>query len=424
MLESISLLGSSSGRNAGDAALIAGIMRSVDNACGQRLMWEIPTLRPEFIWRSYENRVRAISMLPWAGTVGMLGIPTYRSLMRTNMTLIYDAMLFDKKLYNPLFNYMSTAWLMLPYAKRKNKILGCYNIGAGPVNTPQGKRMLKDIGNMMDFITVRDEDSLNLLREIGVTNENVLLTADAAISVPASPAPRIDKIIADLGFADVKEFLAINVNSYLNTWAGTGQEALTPEVFAAIYGDGLTRAAEELGVPVLFVCTQHSDIPITKKIQDRLPKTIRTAIFTNEVYGHHEIKGVLGRASLLFAMRLHANILATSAYTPSIALAFQKKVTSYYKRLDLSDCVMSFNDFSAETVYRHLLRGWSERGAIRSKLERHIPYLVQEADKAATLVAAVGRGEDPGRVIRALTNPGSSAGIPTDANGARISAVG
>ena len=93
MLESISLLGSSSGRNAGDAALIAGIMRSVDNACGQRLMWEIPTLRPEFIWRSYENRVRAISMLPWAGTVGMLGIPTYQSLMRTNMTLIYDAMI-------------------------------------------------------------------------------------------------------------------------------------------------------------------------------------------------------------------------------------------------------------------------------------------------------------------------------------------
>ena len=416
MIESISLLGSSSGRNAGDAALIAGIMSSIDQACGRRLLFEIPTFRPEFIWRSYENRVRPISMLPWSGTAGMLGIPTARSLVRTDMTLIYDAMLFDKKLYNPLFNYMSTAWLMLPWAKRKNKILGCYNIGAGPVNTPQGQKMLKEIGNMMDFITVRDEDSLNLLREIGVTNENILLTADAAISVPASPEKRIDALLAEVGFQGVGEFLAINVNTYLNTWAGTGQDALTPDVFAAIYGDGLTRVVEELNIPVLFVCTQHSDIPITKKIMERLPKSAKTGLFTNLVYGHHDIKGVLSRASLLFAMRLHANILATSAYTPSISLAFQKKVTSWYKRLDLESYVMSFNDFSAETIYRHLIRGWNDRAKIKENLKQHIPFLLAEADKAAQLVAAIDRGEDPGSVIRRLST-GQTASSSRAVNG-------
>ncbi len=409
MLESISLLGSSSGRNAGDAALIAGIMASVDRACGRRLLFEIPTLRPEFIWRSYENRVRPISMLPWAATAGMLGVPTARSLYRTNMTLIYDAMLFDKKLYNPLFNYMSTAWLMLPFAKRAGKILGCYNIGAGPVTTPQGIKMLKEIGNMMDFITVRDEDSLNLLREIGVTNKNVMLTADAAIGLTPSSPERVNSILASLGFQEEKEFLAVNVNTYLNSWAGTGQEAMTPDVFAAIYSEGLVKAVKELNVPLLFVCTQHSDITITRKIMDRLPAGIKTALFTNEKYGHHDIKGVLSRASLLFAMRLHANILASSAFTPSIALAFQKKVTSYYKRLGLERFVLSFNDFSAETVSKHILGGWAEREMMRSTLRQCIPGLIQEADKAAELVAAIDRGEDPASAIRRIDQPRTSA---------------
>ncbi len=45
MINSITLLGSSSGRNAGDAALIAGIIDSVDAACGKEVLWEIPTIK-------------------------------------------------------------------------------------------------------------------------------------------------------------------------------------------------------------------------------------------------------------------------------------------------------------------------------------------------------------------------------------------
>ncbi len=409
MLESITILGSSSGRNAGDAALLAGIMASIDKVHGRRLRYEIPSLRPEFIWRSYENKSRPVSMLPWAGTIGMLGIPTIRSLLRTDMTLIYDAMLFDKKLYNPLFNYMSTARLLLPYAKKAGKILGCYNIGAGPVTTPQGRNMLRDIGNMMDFITVRDQDSIDLLREVGVTNPNMLLTADAAISVKAASDERIDKIMSTFALPTGEEILGINVNSYLNTWAGTGQAALTPDSFADVYAQGLVKALETIKAPVLFVCTQHSDIAITSKVMERLPNNIKCALFTNVEYGHHDIKGVLGRLSMLCAMRLHANILASSAYTPTIALAFQKKVTSYYKRLGLEDCVMSFNDFSAERLTQHLLTGWSNRSRIRQALVQHIPYLMEEADKAAEVVKCVGNGESAGAVIeRIKASSGSS----------------
>ena len=59
MIRSITLLGSSSGRNAGDAALMSGIMDAVDHACQRRLLFEIPTINTEFVWNNYENRVLA-----------------------------------------------------------------------------------------------------------------------------------------------------------------------------------------------------------------------------------------------------------------------------------------------------------------------------------------------------------------------------
>lgn len=110
-IESITLLGSSSGRNAGDAALVGTIMDSIDLACGERLLYEIPSIKPDFIYRSYKNRVRAIGMWPWNLSIKMLGVPTYRSIMRTDLSLVFDAVLFDRSLYNPAFNYLSSLYL-------------------------------------------------------------------------------------------------------------------------------------------------------------------------------------------------------------------------------------------------------------------------------------------------------------------------
>lgn len=400
-VESITILGSSSGRNAGDAALLSGIMDSIDAACGRKLRYEIPSYRPEFIRSSYANDAQPVSMLPWHATVGMFGVPTFRSLRRTDLTIIYDAMLFDRKLFNPLTNYMSTAYLMLPGAKKAGKLLGCFNVGTGPVNTPLGRKMLREIAEMMDFITVREKDSLALLREIGVKNENVVVTADAALNVKPSAKERIDGIMHTLGMENEREILAVNVNAYLNTWAGTSQRALTKEEFADIYAKALDKVAARLGVPLLFVCTQHHDIVITQQVMQRMKSAVKKGIITNVVYSHYDIRGVFERVSMLFAMRLHANILCSAGLTPVCALAFQKKVSSYYALLGLQDYVMSFNDFSAEAIATHVLRSWESRSAMKEKLKEKIPQLQKEALRAATLVSRLVAGKSIDEALQA-----------------------
>ena len=400
MLRSITLLGSSSGRNAGDAALMAGIMDSVDSAVGRRLTYEIPTIKPGFVRETYPNITRPIGLMPWHGSVKMLGLPTLRSILRTDFSLIFDAILFDRSLYNPLFNFLSTLHLLLPLAKKRGKKLGCYNVGVGPVTTPAGRVMLKKLMEMMDFITVRDEDSLELLREMGVENPRMLLTADAALNAGGSTGDRVDAIVRDLGISPEKEILAININRYLNTWASPPTRPLTREEFLGIYADALNEAMGRIDAQLLFVATQHHDIDITEDLMKRITAPVKKALLDNKRYSPYEVKGVMGRASLLVGMRLHAMILGSSALCPIVGLAYQPKVDYYFRSLGLRDYSLSFGDFNASSLSKHIQRGWAERRALKEHVVKRVPVLQREAEKAAAIVAAIDRGESTDRFFR------------------------
>ncbi|GFP32415.1 hypothetical protein HKBW3S42_00720 [Candidatus Hakubella thermalkaliphila] len=100
VLKRITLLGSVSGRNAGDVALIASIMSEIRNLHPE-VTFEIPTINPAFIKKHYSHLVaRPVSMLPWHLSVKMLGLPTFLSVRRADMVLVFDAVLFDRKLFN------------------------------------------------------------------------------------------------------------------------------------------------------------------------------------------------------------------------------------------------------------------------------------------------------------------------------------
>ncbi|MBL7663043.1 polysaccharide pyruvyl transferase family protein [bacterium] len=386
-MKTITLLGSSSGRNAGDAALVAGIMQSIDHALGEKALYEIPTIRPRYIQEEYPFQVRPISMLPWALSIKMLGLPTYRSMLRADMSLIFDAILFDRSLYNPLFNHMSSLYLMLPRIKKAGRKLGCFNVGCGPVTTKHGQKMLREISELMDFITVRDQQSLELLRGIGVKNTNITVTADAALVMDPAPANRVSQILDRLGIKSQTEILAININQYLDTWADKKRGPLGKENFLNIYSAALNRLGAELSVPFMFVSTQHHDVPITKELMTRVTKAKQTVLFSNTEYNHYDMKGVLGKASLLYGMRLHSIILASSALTPVVGLLYQPKVGHYIESIPLRDATISFDDLDADTLYTFLKQSWERRAEIKQTLAQQIPVLQARANLAAALVA-------------------------------------
>jgi polysaccharide pyruvyl transferase WcaK-like protein len=386
-VKTVCLLGSSSGRNAGDAALIGAIMRDLDEAMQVPLRFEVPTTNPKYLEKYYsEHDARAVPIMPWNASVRILGWTTYRAIQRADIILIFDAILFDRSLLNPLFNFMSPLFLMLPRARKRGIKMGMYNVGVGPVSTDLGKHMLRTLVDQMDFITVRDEGSIDVLKEAGAYRDDVILAADAAVNAPYTDAKDTSRRLADQGIETNSDFIAINVNPYIDSWAGATAAGLDKKTFLDIYAASLRVVWEKIKIPYLFVCTQHMDVDITSELQDRLEPEMYIGRFSNRFCGHQDIKGALGRAGLTVGMRLHSIILAASMNVPVVGLAYQPKVEFFLQSNGLEENCLHFKDFSVDTFSSLVLNAWQNRSQIRSHLERRVPELQSAARIPAGLV--------------------------------------
>ncbi|MBN8550561.1 MAG: polysaccharide pyruvyl transferase family protein, partial [Deltaproteobacteria bacterium] len=248
-------------------------------------------------------------------------------------------------------------------------------------------------------VTVRDQNSYDLLRNIGVVDQPILITADAALTMRPASEERVQSIMQSLGFNPGEQILGINVSAYLDSWSGAKREPMGKEKFLATYSSALNRVLAQLGVPVLFVSTQYHDVPLTLELMKRVTVPVKTRHISNREYSHYDIMGVLGRLSLLFGMRLHATILASAGLTPVLALPHQPKVSHYFRTLGIEEYALTFDEYSEENLERHLLKGWSERAKIRALLEKHIPVSRMKALQAARIVAAMSEGKDIARLI-------------------------
>lgn len=379
-METICLLGSSSGRNAGDAALIGAIMADLDQRFGRSLRYEIPTINPSYVKNAYPNNTIPVGMMPWHLSVKMFGLPTYRSILRSDLVLIFDAILFDRSLLNPLFNYMSTLNMILPRARRGGKKMAMYNVGAGPVSTKLGTKMLRNIAELMDFITVRDVESGDILRDVGIADEKIEDAADAALNAPFAAERKTNSILRLNGIEDGVEFIAVNINAYLDTWSEDSR-GISREEFLNSYAGAIDDVWATHKTPFLFVVTQHMDVDIANELSRRVNSAKHFGVLSNRNLNHEEIKAILGRAGLVVGMRLHSIILSASMCTPVVGLEYQPKVKYFMNSVGLGPYSLPFRDFNRENLAGLIEQAWSNRGDMQHHLRHRIPEMQAMAKK-------------------------------------------
>ncbi len=195
--------------------------------------------------------------------------------------------------------------------------------------------MLKSVAERTAFITVRDQDSLDLLAGGWSVESPVRLAADAALNAPALPLAEVELILRAAGWTPSQPKLGININRYLATWASAGRVSMGREAFLNVFAEALAGFHREVPVPMVFVISRHHDAEITQALMQRLPCTVKAAMIDNRRHDYVAVKGVLRHLDLLCGMRLHSLILASSECTPVVGITYQPKVAYYFRELGL-----------------------------------------------------------------------------------------
>ncbi|MDD2943602.1 MAG: polysaccharide pyruvyl transferase family protein, partial [bacterium] len=266
---SLTILGSYSGRNAGDAAILASMMGTISRQIGEDTVFEVPTTHPDFIEKHYGKKfkVRPVNVMPWTGSIRLLGIPTFRSIARTDAVLITDGIIFDVNLWNPLFNFLIILIFLVPFAKLMGKKVVCYNIGIGPLRSYWGRRFAKFVGDYSDLIMVRDEDSVKLFREIGVEKE-IHLTADAVFQNWGTPE-KLPSLLAEFGIdkaAAEGRLIGVNVTRYADRWLAANEKIKSKESFLERLAQVIVRLKTEKNIESAIFITQIMDVAYGREL--------------------------------------------------------------------------------------------------------------------------------------------------------------
>lgn len=389
------VLGSNSGRNAGDAAILASIVHNF-LALSPDYAFEVPTIKPSFVRRSFAGLpVRPVSILPWTGSLRLLGPTTLLSILRSDAVLITDAIIFDYRLFNPVFNYLILLAAVIPFARLFRKKIVCFCVGIGPLDKPFGRRLTRMIANLSDAIMVREESSGELLQQIGVPAERVQeMFADVAFINPPAPPERAAEILRAHGVEPEEQLLGVNVNAYLDRWLGSAS-TLDRAGFIAAFARALDTVIEDCGPRVVFVITQIMDLPIATEIRDRMAHRDRVPIVSNRDLSNQEIMAVLGRMSLFIGMRLHSLILASTMGAPVLPLAYAPKVRHFARTLGIGESSFEFAGFSSERLAAAVTQAWGAREATRERLRPAVAAAKARARKAFVAFDTRFRGGGP-----------------------------
>jgi polysaccharide pyruvyl transferase WcaK-like protein len=384
-MKRITVLGNFSGRNAGDNAILGNLLDDVSGLYPD-VEFLVPTLNAAYVRKTFgHHRVRAYGLMPWNGALKIFGLPTFYTMLNTDLVLVTDNILFDRDFFNPTFNYLSTIALVAPFCRRRNIPIILYNASCGPVDTPRGVAALRRVLNTGPFAIIRDQGSKRLITKHGIMDESqVVIAADCALNTVPPPDARIDEIVAGLGFTNGKPMVGMNVNAYIGSWSGSGTVAR--QQFTRMMAGAFDRIIEELDVNGVFFVTQVMDHSITNEVQQSMRHRDRIATVANPVLDYREIAGLMTRLELVIGMRTHALILSTSVSTPVVSINAYPKTLAYLETLDMHRWSIEFADLNETSLFELVRAAWAERAATRKLLDLAVPKEKTKAKASASML--------------------------------------
>lgn len=393
----ILVLGSFSGRNAGDAALLFQIAEDFRREAPQSVLL-VPTTHPGFIRRHFDlSRVKPVPILPWNLSLKFLGWPMMKAVFQSRLVLISDNILFSPRLLNPVHNYVTgVVWAALLCRLRQVPMVG-YNYCVGPLDTPLSKSLVRIIARSCDRHYVREADSLALLRQLGVAEDRLELTADSAFALQGAGADRGREILRD-AFGDANgPWVGLNLCSYLGSFLNV---TIQREDLTARLAQAADQLLDKVPARLAIVTTQVMDIPFAREVIQKMVRKAEVRLITNETWTSREIMAVDACMDLFFGMRLHSLILSSAAGTPAIGIAYAPKVKSFMSQMGLDAWRVDLLSFDPRSFADLAARAWAERSALRTHVAQKVSELAQRARQT---------GKD---VAKRYLNPSGSSPVP------------
>lgn len=222
------------------------------------------------------------------------------------------SLLQDKTSSRSIWYYL----LIMKLAKRYNKKVFVYSNGVGPINKRFNRNFTRRVLNKVDYITLRDKDSYDFIKSIGVNNPNIKVLSDPVFNLKEASDESVRKKF------DINKYtVLVSIRSWMD------DEKLIAEL-----SKFLSYLIDE-GKNIVFMPMQT---PRDTDISERIAANLKSTKIIDEKYPVEILMGLMKNADFIVAMRLHAMIYAIHQNLPFIGLSYDPKTETLLKDFDES----------------------------------------------------------------------------------------
>lgn len=199
-----------------------------------------------------------------------------------------------------------------------------YANGIGPVSGKTNRKLIKNVVNGVDIITLREEMSARELESIGVTKPEIFVTADPAFTLEPISENRATEFLKAESVPLDKDIIGVSVRSWANSFSG--------EDYVKSVAETCDKFVREGKVVLLIPMQFPKDVDISMKVMAQMSE--RAYILSRE-YSPSEILGIIGRVKVLLSMRLHTLIFAAVRRIPMAGIIYDPKIQYYLSLLEM-----------------------------------------------------------------------------------------
>ena len=294
--------------NAGDDAILDSIHQSIGEASGEVAITALSN-DPD----GTEAQYGGVSAVP-----RFHALQVFSALRRCDVLLSGGgSLLQDTTSTRSILYYLA----VMHTARFLGKPVMLYANGIGPVRKEGNRRRTRRAVEQAAVVTLRDHGSETELREMGVTRPDLHVTADPVFRLTPAAPERAAELLSASGLEEGKAFTVVSVREWPNTER---------------FSQKLARLCDHLyrtyGLEILFMMMQPSrDRGATERVRQAMqaPSHVLDCPCTPR-----DLMGVLGKAKLCLAMRLHTLIFAARMAVPTMGLVYDPKVENYLQELN------------------------------------------------------------------------------------------
>lgn len=343
--------------NLGDEALLSAISQGLAALCPE-LELVVLSHRPELTVG--QHQVRSVNR--WSLPAVVRELKTADLLISGGGSLFQDVT-GNKSLYYYLAIVELARWLGVPTL--------IYGQGFGPVLRPYNRRLVAAVLNRVNYITVRDSQSAQDLRQLGIGKPPLEVVVDPVLGHQPGEAERAAgfQLLTRLGWQPGKPTLGLS----LRPWPGLEQD--WPALVT------LTRHWLDQGGQIVLLPMQYPD---DWQVLERLQQDVQGPVWLPPAYSLSEAVGVHAWLDLVCGMRLHALIFGALWSKPLLGISYDPKVERFIS--DVGQVMLGRSGMlSANQLVEWVQRVWQRRQQFSSDLESRLPLLSQLARRPAQL---------------------------------------